>query len=131
MGKAESTFESWAAVAADIKFDRDDCEILDLTLNLMPELRICAMAVKRARKYGINYPIKSARELSKLLEQEIEVGGGHSISSTAISKYTKKEFFPIEHEGQLVSTVYLGLMICRAQMAVQPAKTGKTSATIN
>jgi hypothetical protein len=126
MDKTESTLEGWAAVGADVKFDQDDFEILDLTLHLIPELRICAMALKRARKQGIEYPIKSAAELSKLLEQRIETGCGRSISSTAISKYTKKEFFPIEHEGHLVSTVYLGLMICRTQMAVASPTTPKS-----
>lgn len=131
MGNAKSTIGSWAAVGADIKFEPGDFEILDLTLSLMPELRICAMVLKRARKKGLKYPIKSADQLSKLLEKKVEVGGGRQISSKLISKYTKKEFFPIEHEGQLVSTVYLGLMICRTEMAVELATNPKLSPTVN
>ena len=131
MDKSKSTIDGWAAVGADVKFDQDDFEVLDLTLHLMPELRICAMALKRARKHGIQYPIKSATELSKLLEQPVETGCGRSISATAISKYTKKEFFPIEHEGQLISTVYLGLMICRTEMAVASPTTPKSGQPSN
>lgn len=46
----------WRGHSADVEFDDSDFEVVDLALNLIPELRICALAVKRARSAGVRYP---------------------------------------------------------------------------
>ena len=49
------------------------------TLDLVPELRICAAAAKRARRMALNYPLRSAESVCELLGGEIFEGAGYRI----------------------------------------------------
>jgi hypothetical protein len=67
--------------------------------------------VKRARLAKVRYPISSADQLIALLgERKSEAGGGHVIYAENITTFIPSEFFPIRHEGELVSRAYLALM---------------------
>jgi len=99
----------WRALGDSIEFTPKDFEVLDLTLSLMPDLRICALALKYARAKGVHYPISSVDDLIKHLEKGQFVAGTHIIDSDTIKTYMPKELFPIEHEGELLSKIYTAL----------------------
>jgi hypothetical protein len=108
----------WSGVCSDITFERDDFEVLDLALQLIPELRLCALALKRARAAKLQYPIESVDALTGLLPNERFVGAGHHITSRDMRHYLPAEFFPIAHEGELVSRLYLALTRCKHELTL-------------
>jgi hypothetical protein len=109
---------AWQGASADIVFEPADFDVLDITLSLMPELRICALAVKRARAANVKYPITLADQLVVLLENRRFATAGHQIEAEDVGKYMPKEFFPIEHEGELISRIFIALARCKHEMAV-------------
>jgi hypothetical protein len=118
MKKRETTpLESWKALAEPIRFTPADFEILDLTLYLIPDLRICALALKEARSMKVRYPIGSVDELLSHVKKGKLVAGNHVIDSDEIRAYMPGEFFPIEHEGDLLSKIYAGLGRQRSEVA--------------
>jgi hypothetical protein len=100
-----------------IKFDVNDFTILDLTLDQIPELRICAGIVKAARAAKLQYPVTSRAQLDRLLPDKEVVVEGHRLRQAHIARYMPKEFFPIADERELISRCYIGLLRCREDMA--------------
>jgi hypothetical protein len=114
--------EGWRGPSSDISFEPDDFEILDLTLCLMPELRICAQAVKIARAAGIRYPINSPDEIVDLVNENSGAAwGGYEFSRAGASLFLSPEHFPIEHEGELISRVFLTHMRVRYEEGLATA----------
>jgi hypothetical protein len=113
-----TTLQRWQALGEPIRFTSEDFEILDLTLSLIPDLRICALALKEARMMKVRYPIESVDELLRHLKTGQFVAGHHVIDSDEIRTYMPKEFFPIEHEGELLSKIYAALGRQRNEMAL-------------
>jgi hypothetical protein len=119
-GKDEVTeaMQAWRGPHDDITFVADDFEILDLTLYLVPELRVCALALKMARAVGIRYPIENPDEIVDLVDEDAGfAGGGYEFSRAVARVYLPPEYFPIEHEGELISRVFLALMRARNEAA--------------
>jgi hypothetical protein len=108
----------WQGPGADLVFDRNDFEILDLVTNLSPELRVSAAVLKQARAANLAYPIERVDDLIQLLNGERFIGGGHHITDQSIKQYMPAEFFPIEHEGDLVSRVYMALLRCKHEWSL-------------
>ena len=105
--------ERWKGLAADVVFEPSDFDILDLTLCRDPDLRLTAFALKKARESGLRFPVDAPEKLSMLLgSSPREERCGHSIGKEEIVKYMPREWFPINHEGELVSCVYLALARC-------------------
>ena len=100
-----------------IEFDREDFEALDLTLNQMPELRLCAGILKTARAAKVSYPIGSSQTLVKLLPSKEVFVEGHWIRRELIDRYMRTEYFPIKDEQELIARCYLALMRCREDMS--------------
>jgi hypothetical protein len=110
--------------AGEIRFDADDVDVLDLTLNLIPELRICALAVKRARARGVPYPINDHEAIVSLLPRKVFYAAGHRISSAAIQAYVPASFFPIHTEAELQQRIYIALLRCKADTSLVSGGTG-------
>ncbi len=109
----------WRGVGADIQFTLEDFEVIELTLGLMPELRICALAVKKARAAKVQYPLTGAEDMAFLLDSDGKFeGGGHSVRREDLTAYLHPEYFPIKTEAELVSRVYLGLRRCSEEFAM-------------
>jgi len=108
----------WQGASAEIAFEPADFDVLDIALSLIPELRIAALVVKRARQAKINYPIDRAEVLVALLGKKRIVVAGHRIAPDDVAAYLPPEFFPIAHEGELVSRAYLGLMRCSYEVGL-------------
>jgi len=124
METAVQARDRWRGPAEPVKFTAKDFEILDLTLCLVPDLRICALALKQARESKLKYPVKSAEELIAHLDDGQLVAGRHVIDPGEIRTYLHEGLFPIEHEGALLSAVYAGLGRHRTEMAIATAARG-------
>jgi hypothetical protein len=107
------------ASGSDIEFDPADFEVIDLTLGQIPELRICAVAVKRSRMAKLVYPIESAQGLFPLFEGKPFEGGGHRFSQADVPRFIAPEFFPINNETELISRIYIALVRCRHEDALR------------
>jgi hypothetical protein len=110
--------ERWRGSDTGISFEVSDFEILDLVTDVIPELRVCALAIKRARARGLAYPLGSADEIAALVEGDCETLAGHDVTAQDVHTYLPEDFFPIQHEGELASRIYLGLMRCNAEAAL-------------
>lgn len=108
----------WQGVSADLIFTPNDFDILDLTISLIPELRLCAYILKRARLVHIQYPITGIEALLPILEKGRLVACGHHIEEDAIRTYMPTQFFPINHEGELISRVYIALQRCKEDVSL-------------
>jgi hypothetical protein len=108
----------WASSAKDIVFGKDDFEVLDLAVSLNPDLRISALAVKRARDAKLKYPIERVDALQLLLHKGVFKGGGHHILPDDVHHYMPEQFFPIDSEEELISRIYIALTRCRHEAAI-------------
>jgi hypothetical protein len=100
-----------------IDFTPDDFHFLDTVLRLSPELRICALALKRAKETKLTFPINSHHELMKLMPQEQLQIEGHFLDAEHIEIYMPKVRFPIRDEAALARRIYMGLLRCRQDHA--------------
>ena len=116
---------AWHGVGASIRFAPEDFEVLDLTLGQIPDLRVCAHILKKARQIELKYPVTGPRKLFKLLGNKSWSGGGYEIEAACIERFMVPQWFPLDNEGDLVSRIYLALMRCRqeshAQLVADPA----------
>ena len=96
-----------------IEFDRDDFEVLEIALNQVPELRICAGILKAAKTAKVRYPINSLKPLIDLLPSKEVFVEGHSLRPALIDRYMRKEYLPIGNDQELIARCYLALMRCR------------------
>jgi hypothetical protein len=113
------SIEGWqaAAAAAELRFDADDIDLLDLVLCVVPELRIVAFLGQQARRRALAYPVTTAHHLVKALAGETYDLHGHRVNNKTIAHSLPEEWFPIAHEGQLLSAIYLALLRCRTEAA--------------
>lgn len=116
MNKTESR-KRWLEVAEPISFTEDDFDVLDLTLSVIPDLRICAAVLKHARARHLNYPVESVDELIRNIDDGHFIAGRHVIDAEEIRTYMPDAFFPIDHEGELLSKVFAALGRQRYEMA--------------
>lgn len=121
MESAKKARERWRGVCEPIAFKPEDFEILDLALCVIPDLRICALALKQARRTRLAYPVKSVEDLMPHLDDGRLVAGRHVIDADEIRTYLHPGLFPLEHEGALLSAVYAGLMRQRLERAAATA----------
>jgi hypothetical protein len=96
---------------------------LTMPLGLISELRVCVLALKWARKADVKYPIEGVEQIVGAFPHARFQGGGHEITSDTIRSRMLNEYFPIQHEGELVSKVYLALMRCKAEAGQQSGNT--------
>lgn len=116
MNEAEAR-KRWLAVAEPISFSKEDFDVLDLTLSVIPDLRICALVLKHARARHLKYPVKSVEELIGNIDNGRLIAGQHVIDADEIRTYMPDAFFPIDHEGELLSKVFAALGRQRHEMA--------------
>ena len=107
--------ECWRGAGGDIHFRPADFEIMDLALGIVPEARVCALVLKWARESKLQFPIQDVDALIRAFPHKQFIGGGHQIDPGSIRTFMVKEYFPIQHEGELLSRAFLGLMRCKAE----------------
>jgi len=103
-------------LTSDIEFSREDAEILDLVLNIRPELRVCAEAVRQARRVGLQYPITSVAGFLQGLGPRPFPGIAVEIKDDDIRRLFPAEWFPIDDEVDLVMRIYLAIQRCQYEM---------------
>lgn|SRR5262249_7146948 len=114
----------WRANAIDLHLSADDLGLLDNVLTVIPILRIVVVIGQEARKRNLTYPISGIEELQKCLGSDPLVFDRHRIDRDAIAHTMPKTWFPIVHEGELLSRVHLALLRCKLeaeQLAPRPA----------
>src|SRR5262245_26766367 len=91
--------------------------------NSEPRTSICSTTssqsppCQEARRRGVTYPVANARELKSHLKRVNLVFGNHRIDSEAVARTMPDAWFPIAHEGELLSRVHLALIRCEAEAA--------------
>jgi hypothetical protein len=105
----------WRGAGADIQFNHEDFEVMELAMGIVPEVRICALVLKWARHANLQYPIQSVDTIAQAFPHKRYTGGGHIIDPESIVAFMAKEYFPIDHEGELLSRTYLTLMRCKTE----------------
>ena len=109
------TLEGWHANALDAQFGAEDFEVLDKTLTVVPNLRIVAFLGREARKRGLSYPVATAAELVSCLGSDKFELVGHRIDGETVGRAMSQMWFPIAHEGEFLSRIYLALLRCEAE----------------
>jgi hypothetical protein len=100
-----------------IRFAKDDFDVVVQVIDIIPELKICALALKRARTLKIEYPIRSVEGILKLLQEKEVLEEGHIITPKHIKHYMTEDQFPINDEHELALHVYLSLCRCNEDLA--------------
>ena len=118
METAAQARDRWRTFGEAIRFTPDDFDVVDLALDVVPDLRICAAVLKYARARKVRYPVSSLDELVKYLDKGRLMAGEHAIDVEEIKAYMHPGFFPIEHEGVLLSRVYAALGRHRQEAAL-------------
>jgi len=116
----------WRGAGADIQFAPEDFEVMELAMGVVPEVRLCAVVLKWARDGNLQYPVQGVDDIIQVFPHKQFVGCGHEIDPGGIRAFMAKEYFPIEHEGELLSRTYLALMRCKYEASksnpTEPAK---------
>lgn len=118
------TVAGWRGNALDLTLGAEDVGLLDNVMSVVPILRIVAAIGKEARRRRLEYPVSAAGELQSCLGKTTLRYGGHRVSSATIAHGMPDAWFPIHHEGELLSRVHLALLRCEletAQLAPRPS----------
>lgn len=112
---------AWAGGDKNVPLGREDFEAMDIALSVVPELRVAALAVQRARQTGTAFPIRDPSGIVQLLQGQGGSMGGHQVDPKSVRRYLVATDFPIENEGDLAATVYVALSrgVRRAQLRSQ------------
>jgi hypothetical protein len=113
----QTTQQTNKRIEERIEFDPDDFEIMDLALDHIPELRLCAGIVKTARRAQLQYPVKSSKALQALLPKKSMFVEGHHLHAALIERYMPTAYFPITNERELIARCYIALMRCREDIS--------------
>jgi hypothetical protein len=116
--------EGWRADALELQLSPDDLDLLDNVLTVVPILRIVAAIGQETRRRGMTYPVSAVAELQSLLGDDTLVYGDHRIDRDTIAQAMPESWFPVTHEGELLSRVHLALLRCEfeaPQMTPRPA----------
>ena len=118
------TVEGWRGNALAIEFSENDLDLLDNVITVVPILRIVAAIGREVRGRGLRYPVAGPADLVACLGKDTLIYGNHRIDRAAIEHTMPESWFPIAHEGELLSRVHLALLRCEAegaQTAPRPA----------
>jgi len=122
--RGKRSLEGWRGNALRVEFCADDLDLLDNVITVVPILRIVAAIGQEARKRGLHYPVASVADLGGCLGKASLHYLNHRIDPETIAHTMPESWFPIAHEGELLSRVHLALLRCEmeaAQMGPRPA----------
>ena len=107
------TIAGWRANEPPLNLTTDDLDLVDLVLSVYPELRVVLYIGQRLRAKGTVYPIGSIKDLLTMLGEDTVIVGGHRIDAESVVGMMPREWFPIAHEGEMLSMAHLALVRCR------------------
>jgi hypothetical protein len=109
------TVAGWRGNQKPLELTPEDSELVDLVLSIYPELRVVFEFGRRMRAKNAVYPIASADALAEFWGEETVVLEGHRIDAESIIGMTDPEWFPLAHEGELLSIAHIALVRCRIE----------------
>jgi hypothetical protein len=109
--------DGWRGNAIALELSAGDLDLLDNVITLVPILRIVAAIGQEARKRNVQYPVKGVADLGACLAKTSLLLGNHRIDSETIARTMPDAWFPIVHEGELLSRVHLALLRCEMEAA--------------
>jgi hypothetical protein len=115
--EGKRTVEGWRGNALAVEFCEDDLDLLDNVLTVVPILRIVAALGREARKRGLRYPVAGPADLVACLGKDTLTYGVHRVTRATIEHAMPEGWFPIAHEGELLSRLHLALLRCEAEAA--------------
>jgi hypothetical protein len=115
--EGKRTVEGWRGNALAVAFSKDDLDLLDNVLTVVPILRIVAALGREARKRGLRYPVAGPADLVARLGKDTLTYGRHRVDRATIEHAMPESWFPIAHEGELLSRIHLALLRCEAEAA--------------
>lgn len=111
------SLDGWRGQALDLNLGDIDRDLVDNALCLNPALRVVVRLGQEARRRGVTYPVKSAAQLVSCLGRDSLKLAGHRVSAKSIAHALAGEWFPIVHEGELLTVIHLALRRCEAEAA--------------
>jgi hypothetical protein len=111
------SLDAWRGDTCGLALEQEDLELVDNVLCIVPGMRAVAFLGREARKRGLKYPVTSVWQLIELLRGDTFLLSGHRVDAKAIADALHKEWFPLAHEGELLSVIHLGLRRCEADRA--------------
>ena len=111
------TLDGWRGNAIKLELSADDLDLVDNVITLVPILRIVAAIGKEARKRQLRYPVNGVADLADCLGTTPLLLGNHRIDPDTIAGTMPEAWFPIAHEGELLSRVHLALLRCEMEAA--------------
>jgi hypothetical protein len=115
--EGKRTVEGWRGNAFPVEFSEDDLDLLDNVITVVPILRIVAAIGREARRRGLRYPVAGRADLVTCLGKHTLTYPGHRVDRTTIEHAMPESWFPIAHEGELLSRIHLALLRCEAEAA--------------
>jgi hypothetical protein len=101
----------------DLDLCADDLPLLDHVLAIAPLLRIVVAIGQEARRRNVRYPVKDAADLQSYLDGKSLCYANHRVDKEAIARMMPDSWFPLAHEGELLSRIHLALLRCEAEAA--------------
>jgi hypothetical protein len=120
-GPLISTIEGWRGPALPLSLTEVDLDLLDLVLCVYPELRVVTFLGQQARARGLNYPVENVQQLIQLIGEDRFELGEHRVDATEIGKAMPEEWFPLSHEGDLLTATHRALLRCSTEAAADRA----------
>jgi hypothetical protein len=121
--KDKRTMDGWRGNAIELTLGPDDLPLIDNVLTVAPLLRIVTALGQEARQRKLRYPVKDVEALQGCLGRSAFDLAGHRIEARTIGHAMPESWFPIVHEGELLSRIHLALLRCEfeaGQMAPRP-----------
>ena len=109
------SLEGWRGTELKLSLGEEDLDLVDNVLCLTPELRAVVRLGQEARQRGFTYPVTSPNALIRLLEGDSFEVDGHPVDAASIRHAMAAEWFPLEHEGELLSAIHLSIRRCQAE----------------
>ena len=111
------SLQGWRGHQVELSLGERDLDLVDNALCLIPELRAVIRFGQEARRLGVTYPITSSKQLIGLLKGHSLRLGELRVDAKSMAHALAKEWFPLAHEGELLSVIHLAIRRCQAENA--------------
>ena len=109
------SLQGWRGHQVELSLGEQDLELVDNALCLIPEVRAVVRFGQEARRLGIGYPITSPKQLMGFLKGQSLRLGELRVDAKSMAHALAKEWFPLAHEGELLSAIHLAIRRCQAE----------------
>ncbi len=111
------SMQGWRGQQVELSLGERDLDLVDNALCLIPELRAVIRFGQEARRIGVTYPITSSKQLIGFLKRDSLRLGELRVDAKSMAHALAKEWFPLAHEGELLSAIHLAIGRCQAENA--------------